>query len=181
MGSSGSIYLFNKNALSLIPNISELAIKIIRSYFNLYNINVEKKIRKKILSRKLRKLSSSKIFISKGEFKHTNNKVIITLYVFNKQKINYLFKLKKRYLNKFLKKILTFKKVNVIDPGEDKLANKYKPKIVKILRKLYEEKKIYKYVAISKYVNSFYKKLIKKAFRKLVVYMYYRQLIYINK
>merc|ERR1712000_561227 len=44
-----------------------------------------------------------------------------------------------------------------------------------------EEKKIYKYVAISKYVNSFYKKLIKKSFRKLVVYMYYRQLIYINK
>ena len=46
---NNSIYLFNKNALSLIPNISELAIKIIRSYFNLYNINVEKKIRKKIL------------------------------------------------------------------------------------------------------------------------------------
>ena len=90
----------------------------------MYNINIERKIRKKVLSRKLRKLSSSKIFISKGEFKHTNNKVIITLYVFNKQKINYLFKLKKRYLNKFLKKILTFKKVNVIDPGEDKLANK---------------------------------------------------------
>jgi len=201
---NNSIYLFNKNALSLIPNISKLAIKIIRNYFNLYNINIERKIRKKVLSRKLRKLSSSKIFISKGEFKHTNNKVIITLYVFNKQKINYLFKLKKRYLNKFFKNILTFKKANVIYPGEEKLANKlillkklnkislhgfkvieqanwYKPKIVKILRKLYEEKKIYKYVAISRYVNSFYKKLVKKSFRKLVVYMYYRQLIYINK
>jgi transcription initiation factor IIE alpha subunit len=90
----------------------------------LYNINIERKIRKKVLSRKLRKLSSSKIFISKGEFKHTNNKVIITLYVFNKQKINYLFKLKKRYLNKFFKNILTFKKANVIYPGEEKLANK---------------------------------------------------------
>lgn len=46
---------------------------------------------------------------------------------------------------------------------------------------LYERKKINKYVAVSRYVNKFYKKLVKKSFRKLLFYMYYRKLIYINK
>lgn len=200
---NNSIFSFNKNALSLIPNISNLAIKIIRNYFYLYNKKIERKLRRKVLSRKFRLLSTSRVFLSKGEFKHTNNKVIITLYVFNKQKNNYLYKLKKRYLNKFLKKILSFKN-KTINSNDVRLANKlillkkfnkiglhglkaleqvnwYKPKIVKILRKLYEKRKINKYVAVSKYVNKFYKKLIKRSLRKLIFYMYYRQLIYINK
>src|SRR5919107_603440 len=48
-----------------------------------------------------RKISTNKIFISDGEFKHTNDKVNITLYVYNKQKLNYLLKLKKRYIRLF--------------------------------------------------------------------------------
>jgi hypothetical protein len=100
-----------------------LAIKIIRNYFYLYNKKIEKKLRRKVLSRKFRLLSTSRVFLSKGEFKHTNNKVIITLYVFNKQKNNYLYKLKKRYLNKFLKKILSFKN-KTINSNDVRLANK---------------------------------------------------------
>src|SRR5882757_339029 len=79
-------FLYNKNTLSLIPNISKLAIKFIRNYFYLYNKKIEKKIRRVFLYNKFRKLSKSRIFLSKGEFKHTNNKVIITLYTYKKKK-----------------------------------------------------------------------------------------------
>jgi hypothetical protein len=49
-------------------------------------------------------LTSNKIFLSKGEFKHTNNKVIITLYTFNRQKDNFILKLKKRFIKKILQR-----------------------------------------------------------------------------
>ena len=91
-----SIYVYNKNTLSLIPVASRLVMKLIKGYFNSYNLNIESKLRNKRLRRRYRKLSTNKIFISEGEFKHTNDKINITLYVYNKQKLNYLAKLKKK-------------------------------------------------------------------------------------
>lgn len=202
-----SVFSYNKDTLSLIPNASKLAISFIRNYFYLYNKNIEQKIRKKVLYNKLRKLSSNRIFLSKGEFKHTNNKVIITLYVYNKQKNNYLLKLKKRYINKFLKSILSLKKISLINSNytnKNKISNKlillkklnkinlkglitlveaniFVPKVSKVLKKLYEDKEIYKFKAVSNYINKFYKKLIRKSLKRLLIYVYYRQLIYINK
>src|ERR1700709_2942495 len=118
--------MYNNNTLSLIPNISKLAIKFIRNYFYLYNRKIESIIRRKKIYNRQRKLSINRIFISKGEFKHTNNKVIITLYIYNKQKNNYLLKLKKRYINKFLINMLSFKKNNLIKSLSKKniLSNK---------------------------------------------------------
>ena len=86
---NNSIYVFNKNAINLIPQVTELVNKLIKSYFNLYNLKLERKIRSSRLLRRLRKLSSNKIYVSSGEFKHTNNKVVITLYLFNRQKLNF--------------------------------------------------------------------------------------------
>jgi hypothetical protein len=79
----------------LIPQVTELVTKLIKSYFNLYNLKLERKIRSSRLLGRLRKLSSNKIYVSNGEFKHTNNKVIITLYLFNRQKFNFDKKIKK--------------------------------------------------------------------------------------
>ena len=75
----------------------------------MYNNKIEGKVRRKTKKfyNRHRKLSTNRIFLSKGEFKHTNNKVIITLYIYNKQKNNYLLKLKKRYINNLLKDFLT--------------------------------------------------------------------------
>ncbi len=201
-----SIFMYNNNTLSLIPNISRLAIKFIRNYFYLYNKNIERKIRRKKIYNRRRKLSINRIFLSKGEFKHTNNKVIITLYIYNKQKNNYLLKLKKRYINKFLINILSFKKNNIIKSLSSRkniLSNKlillkklkkitingtlalieaniFKPRVARILKDLHQKKKINKFKVVSKYVNKFYKKFIKKSLRRLFIYTYYRRLIYVN-
>jgi hypothetical protein len=201
---NNSIFLYNENALPLIPHTSKLAIKIIKNYFNIYNKKIESYIRTKRLLRRLRKLSSNRIYISNGEFKHTNNKVTITLYVYNKQKNNYLLKLKKRYLRKFFNKMLRFKRNKTLDLKAKRLNNKiilikkiknintkglkailkanwYKYKIIKVLEKINKKKEIRKYVSISKYVNNFYKKLVKRSLKRLEIYIFYKQLIYINK
>jgi Mitochondrial ribosomal protein (VAR1) len=198
-----SIFMYNNNTLSLIPNISRLAIKFIRNYFYLYNKNIEQKIRRKKIYNRRRKLSINRIFLSKGEFKHTNNKVIITLYIYNKQKNNYLLKLKKRYINKFLINILSFKKNNIIKSRKNILSNKlillkklkkitingtlalidanfFKPRVARILKDLHQKNKVNKFKVVSKYVNKFYKKYIKKSLRRLFIYTYYRRLIYVN-
>src|ERR1700743_2452246 len=199
--------MYNNNTLSLISNMSRLAINFIRNYFYLYNKKIESKIRRKKIYNRRRKLSINRIFLSKGEFKHTNNKVIITLYIYNKQKNNYLLKLKKRYINKFLINILSFKKNNTVKSlysRKNILSNKlillkklkkisingtlalidaniFKPKIARILKDLHQKKKIHKFKVVSDYVNKFYKKLIKKSLRRLFIYTYYRRLIYVNK
>jgi hypothetical protein len=199
--------MYNNNTLSLIPNISKIAIKFIRNYFYLFNKNIEKKIRRKKIYNRRRKLSINRIFLSKGEFKHTNNKVIITLYVYNKQKSNYLQKLKKKYITKFLKKIISFKNNNILETLSDKkniLSNKlillkklkkisinstlalinanfFKTRIILILKDLEQKKKINKFKVVSNYVNKFYKRYNKKYLKRLFLYTYYRRLIYINK
>ncbi len=201
---NNSIFLYNKNALSLIPYISNLAIKLIKDYFYLYNLSVESYVRARPILCKFRRLSTSKIFISKGEFKHTNNKVTITLYVYNRQKNNYLLKLKIRYLKKFFNNIVSFKKNNTLGLSLNRLSNKlvlvkkikkintegfkailranwYKLKIIKILKELKEKNEINKYKSISKYVNKFYKKVIKRSLKRLEIYVFYKQLLYINK
>ena len=95
---NNSIYVYNKNSLNLIPSTTLLVTNMIKSYFNLYNKRLELKMRTKRLLLRLRRLSSNKYYISNGGFKHTNNKVYINLYVFNRQKKNYLSTLKKWYL-----------------------------------------------------------------------------------
>src|ERR1700759_5320419 len=165
--------MYNNNTLSLIPNISRLAINFIRNYFYLFNKKIESKIRRKKIYNRRIKLSVNRIFLSKGEFKHTNNKVIITLYIYNKQKNNYLLKLKKRYINKFLINILSFKKNKPLSSRKNILSNKlillkklkkisingtlalinaniFKPKIARILKDLHQKKKINKFKVESK-------------------------------
>jgi len=67
--------------------------KIIKSYFNIY---FSKKLfyNKRIVT-KFRKLTINKIFVSKAELKHTNSKVIVTLYVYNEERRILLNRLKR--------------------------------------------------------------------------------------
>jgi hypothetical protein len=79
-----NIYSYNQNFIKNLPiydlNINEL----IRGYFNMYLSS--KILKNKYISRKNRRKSFNKIFISRPEIKHTNSKVIITLYAYNREK-----------------------------------------------------------------------------------------------
>lgn len=179
---NSSIYTFNKNYLSIIPNVNKLTMKLIKSYFNLYNFRLEKKIRKFRIWKRFRRLSSNKIYISNGVFKHTNNNVIITLYVYNRQKINYIYFLKKKF-NKFLTNRLITKLlfIKLKLQNYQKIIEKNKLIIIDILR-LESNKSFINY---SNFINEklyekMYKILLKKIFRKYRKYFFYKQLLYIN-
>src|SRR5690349_10003270 len=65
---------------------------LIQNFFNLqFNY---KFLYKKFKSYKLRSSSLNKIFASKAEIKHTNNKAILTVYVYNREKVSLLKKIK---------------------------------------------------------------------------------------
>ena len=170
-----SIYVYNKNTLSLISTASRLGMKLIRGYFNLYNYILESKLRRKRLRRRLRKLSSNKIFVSDGEFKHTNDKVSITLYVYNRQKLNYLLKLKKRY-TRFFKKARFIKKLKLIRYIGFKILNKHYKKTNILISALPNYS-----LKLYSLRNYYYREFIRKSFRRFKYYMYYKQLLYVNK
>lgn len=149
--------------------------KLIKGYFNSYHLGLESLLRKERLRRRYRKISTNRIFISDGEFKHTNDKVNITLYVYNRQKLNYLLKLKKRYTilfskARFLRKLKLIRNVglNILNQQREKstvLAN--------VLPKYNSN--------INSVQNTYYNRFIKKSLKRLIYYVYYKQILYINK
>ena len=181
---NNSIYVYNKNALNLIPQVSILAIKLIKSYFNLYNYELERKIRKTRLLRRLRKLSSHRIYVSNGEFKHTNNKVLITLYLFNRQKSNYERKIRKGFIMARRNVFIISKRLELIKSKGLKSVNKANKKkflLVKTFKLNTNSKDILSYKSLSKYVTRYYKKFVIKSLDKIRLYLYYKQFLLINK
>jgi len=170
-----SIYAYNKNAINLIPIKSKYVMKLIKAYFNLYNLQLESLLRKNRLRRRFRKISTNRIFISDGEFKHTNDKVNITLYVYNKQKLNYLLKLKKRYLRLF-KKAKFARKLKLIKNVGLNILCKHKQKSILLSNLLPKYN-----TQVNTAQNIYYSRFIKKSFKRLRFYMYYKQMLYINK
>jgi predicted HTH domain antitoxin len=97
-----SIYVFNSNNLKNFPMYDININSLIKKFFNLqFNY---KFLFKKYIPYRLRSASLNKIFASKAEIKHTNNKAIITVYVYNREKVSLLKNIK--ILNKsFFKKV----------------------------------------------------------------------------
>ena len=181
---NNSIYVFNKNAINLLPQATELVNKLIKSYFNLYNLKLERKIRSNRLLRRLRKLSSNKIYVSNGEFKHTNNKVVITLYLFNRQKFNIDKKIRKGFYKTWSNQDVLNKRWPLIQAKaiqSIKKWNKKKLVLIDIMESYTKNKQIIDYKNLSKYIILFYKKLIKKSLDKYLLHKYYQQLVFINK
>jgi len=89
-----SIYAYNKNTTKLLPVADTVIIKLIRSYFNLYSRKLEKKLGSPRMRTWMRRLSTDRILVSRAEVKHTADKVYITLYLYNRQKIYILNKVK---------------------------------------------------------------------------------------
>jgi hypothetical protein len=181
---NNSIYVFNKNAINLIPQATELVNKLIKSYFNLYNLKLERKIRSNRLLGRLRKLSSNKIYVSNGEFKHTNNKVVITLYLFNRQKFNIDKKIQKGFYKALLNQDVLNSRWLLIQTKAIQSIKKWNNKklvLIDIMESYTKNKQILDYKGLSKYIIIFYKKLIKKSLDKYLLHKYYQQLVFINK
>lgn len=97
---NNSIYTYNKNIIKTLPLIDKTLMKLLKSYFNMGVGHKVLKIKRKI--NRFRRLSPRKVFVGKGDLKHTNSKVIVTLYLYNTEKTYLLRELKKQYKVLFL-------------------------------------------------------------------------------
>lgn len=93
---SNSIYAFNKSYIKSLVNADKIVNNLFKSYINI----LTSKLKILFKRRRVRKnrFSANRIYVSRAEMKHTNAKVIITLYTYNKQK--YIFNRKIRSLAK---------------------------------------------------------------------------------
>ncbi len=110
-----SIYCYNENTTKLLPTADHVILKLVKSYFNLYSRKLEKKIKSRRLRIRARRLSTNRILVSRPEVKHTNDKVIITIYIYNRQK--------KYYLNKI-------NRIASIDQIDNLLPNRTKKELI---------------------------------------------------
>jgi hypothetical protein len=84
---------------------------LLKSYFNMFIDH--KVLNTEFVDMLYRRRSSKRIFIGRGELKHTNSKVIITFYVYNTEKMS----LKREFLNLFdVLNSSRRKKININDP-----------------------------------------------------------------
>ena len=81
-----SIYSYNKSYVKALVSLNSLANNLLWNYFNM----LAYKIRFSFKRRRPNKIrySSNKIFISNAEFKHTNSKLTIFIYAYNKKKLS---------------------------------------------------------------------------------------------
>ena len=162
-----TIYSFNKNIIKYLPIKDSILFNIIKSYFNLYNYKWQKKINKKNIPIRFRRLSILNIFVSKTEIKHTNSKVIITVYIFNRQK-----------------KYLTNKLNNIrILEGLKERVELIKKQNLKIIEEIEKEKSLINYDMIYNtiYENQHYKDFLIKSLEKEILTIYIKQLLHFNK
>ena len=171
-----SIYAYNKNTTKLLPVADKVIIRLIKSYFNLYSRKLEKKIRSRRLSRKMKRLTTRRIMVSRAELKHSSDKVTITLYIYNRQKIYYLNRIKKiatlDLLNlesfKVKMKLLKTKALMVISK-----VRKEKDFLLKTLKLDNKSFKIYE--------KNYSKLYAKKSLQKEIFFLYFKQIILLNR
>ena len=109
-----SIYVFNKNTLKNLPSNNININKLIRGYFYSYinrrvlNFKLDYFLRRRFKNKAVptRRLSSlNRIIVSKPEIKHTNSRVVINLYAYNRERLVLLKKIKQINFNYIVSKL----------------------------------------------------------------------------
>jgi len=175
-----SVYAYNKNTIKLLPTADRVIFKLIKSYFNFYNPLLQRNVKFPRLRRRFRRLSTNRMLISRAELKHTSDKVITTVYVYNRQKTYYIRKLL-RIANTIADtdgEVLKFvkKKAKLIFSKVYKQKNKLLKTLVRSTKKNINNKNKFK-----GYEKQYLKSFILKCLQKEVLYMYRKQIILLNK
>jgi hypothetical protein len=120
-----SIYSYNKSYSKSLISINYVVNNLFWSYFNM----MEDKLRLPFKRRRPNKIrySADKIYVSRAELKHTNTKLTIMLYIYNKQKSS---------LERFIRRILIVKRIkeNLTEEGIE-IITTYKNRLSQMLKK----------------------------------------------
>ena len=190
---SNSIYAYNKNLIKSLPVTDNLVNKILKSYFNLSLFHEKIKNKSRRLRIRFRRSTVNRIFLSRAEMKHTNNKVIITVYTYNRN-LKYLYNrirnllsiIKRKKINKKWKKRRFYdyhvffslpRKLKLIRKKSLNLINKVK-KEKRIILTTGKKKNFFfpSLVPFKNYKKQIYVNLIKKSLKKEKLYLKYNQM-----
>jgi hypothetical protein len=174
---SNSIYAYNVNTLKLLPVANKVIISIIRGYFNLYSRRLEKLIKYPFLRKWMRRLSTTRVLVSKAELKHTSDKVVVTLYIYNRQEKYFINRIKKIFALKSEKNIDNFsKKIKLLKVKTLQFMFKIREDHNMLLKTLLWNKD-----NILKYEKNYFNIFMQKSLRKEMLYMYLKRAMYLNK
>lgn len=206
-----SIYAYNKIYIKSLVHKDNIVNNIIKNYFNFNILSINDKLKFRRRRIKSRRYSAKRIFVSRAEIKHTNTKVLITVYTYNKHKNYFIYKFRKikRTLTNFIfKKINKFTWVKIKKKTSDSGKSIVLKNIPSIINLYYESlnlksfKEFFKIsinnnkviinkqsVLLPEPLNFIYliKKLLKKSFSlkkkslKIMLYWYYKRILILNK
>ena len=188
-----SIYTYNKKYPKLLPIWDEIIIMLIKSYFNMQNKDINEKLKTRYLKYRWRKKSPRKVWVSKAELKHTADRVIINIFIYDRNKkfmllkTNVLYKtFIKNRIQKFFKDVKIAKSYLFTNTWKY-VTNFYRKKAIEYFNILQIENNnmlsiynsiknniIYKNFEIYK-INFLYKTL-----KKEILIMFYHQMILLN-
>ena len=158
------------------------------------------------MSRRLRRLSTNRILVSRPELKHTSDKVRLTIYLYNRQKTYLLNRLKKiNSIFNFFKLESDSRKTGLLGSANKKktmnrklskeILKNVKKRVKGLMLKVSKEKKIFmgimapldkaekmvKENKFTRYENSFLKNLVRKSLGKEMLSLFFAQILYFNK
>ena len=174
-----SIYVFNKNNLKLLPVQDNIVSNLINSYFYMFFNELEKikSNRKRDIIPRMK--SVRRIWVSKPEIKHSNSKLTITLYIYNRQYNFFSKKLSK--IEHFCKKKnlsnIIFKTVSITNTLNSILFKILKYKTIK--DKYNGNLNILNYKKVNN--NNFFIECIKKVLNEEMSYLTFKQIMLFNK
>lgn len=118
------------------------------------------------------------MLISRAELKHTTDKVVVTLYVYNRQLKYYIKKLKRLVRLYFLKKsnLKSFYKLKIVRRQSLKIISK----IIKQKQVFFNTLSLDKNV-FSNYESKYVKIFVLKCLREEKMHLYLKQIIFFNK
>ena len=171
-----TIYFFNHNNVKNLPSNHVNINKLLTSYFH-SSLN-KAFVLSRYIALKRKKKSINKILISKAEIKHTNSKSVITVFIYNKEKLILIKKIKKIQelifiiINTVIGYIFRLKYLNIALNGiKKKKKNKRKMRKILVL-KFIKRFGLYKY---------FIRRLKKILYENLMIIRRYKLRLNVNK
>jgi len=171
-----SIYTFNKNQIKLLPALDKNLLNLFKSYSNMHlkdkQLLTKRKTKRRI---KYNRLSPVKVFVGRGNVKHTNNKAIITLFIYNTEKLYLNRVYKEQYFKLFLPKVKLKKKQILLDKEGKEIIKYNRPFTYKEFLTVPDHYDIY-FSHVSLLVNK-----VNFFYRVIVQYLYHlSKLVYLN-
>src|SRR6266480_2944834 len=118
----------NDRSLSINHINKEKNDQILNKLFGTYCNMLQNKIRVLFKRRRDNKsrYSANKIYVSRAELKHTNTKLLIILYTYNKQRLS---------IERYIRKLVTFTKINkMLVEDEMKYVITHKNRVIHLLK-----------------------------------------------